>query len=427
MLHEDEIFAKTPADLEQARKRRIYFALERERARREALRRLAAEARGPISRPRLETLRERLARPRQLSKWRIHGWQPVNTRVMLAAQFKAGKTTLVGNLIRSLVDVDPFLACNPVSPITGTAVLLDFEMSDSQLDDWYRDICIRHDDRVIVEPMRGRASTFDLCDPDVRAEWAARLRSGGAAYLILDCLRPVLDALALDEHKDAGRFLVAFDALLKDAGIGEALVVQHMGHVNERARGDSRQRDWPDVEWRLVRQDENPASDRFLSAYGRDVDVSESQLAYDPSTRRLTLVGGSRVDAKTAEALAAVFDVLRTEAPLSGRAIKEALADSEHPRDTIDRALKSGSQSGALKVQAGPRKSKLYSLPVSDCPAVSGECPADTESECPAAYIKPDARTDAQYTLHPDPIPDTPAIPFGISPEAWAARHGGHQ
>jgi hypothetical protein len=80
----------------------------------------------------------------------------------------------------------------------------------------------------------------------------------------------------LDEHRDAGRFLVALDALLTEAGIPDALVVHHMGHVNERARGDSRMRDWPDVEWRLVRQDENPASARFLSAYGCDVDVPES-------------------------------------------------------------------------------------------------------------------------------------------------------
>ena len=52
----------------------------------------------------------------------------------------------------------------------------------------------------------------------------------------------MLDALGLDEHRDAGRFLTAFDALLVEAGIRDAFVVTHMGHTNERARGDSRLR-----------------------------------------------------------------------------------------------------------------------------------------------------------------------------------------
>jgi hypothetical protein len=68
---------------------------------------------------------------------------------------------------------------------------------------------------------------------------------------------------------------VAIDELLLEAGIDEALVVHHMGHSGERARGDSRLRDWPDVEWRLMRQDDDPASPRFLTAYGRDIDVPE--------------------------------------------------------------------------------------------------------------------------------------------------------
>jgi hypothetical protein len=65
-------------------------------------------------------------------------------------------------------------------------------------------------------------------------------------------------ALGLDEHREAGRFLVALDTLLADAGIPDAAVIHHMGHVTERSRGDSRIRDWP--EWRLVREDDEPSS-----------------------------------------------------------------------------------------------------------------------------------------------------------------------
>ncbi len=334
---------------------------------------------------------------------------------MLAAQFKAGKTTLVGNVLRSILDGDPFLGRDAVTPIRGTAVLLDFEMSAGQLDDWLAAQRIRNDDRLLVVPMRGRATAFDILEPTVRAEWVARLREHRCEYPVIDCVRPILDAIGLDEHREAGRFLTAYDALLRDAGIGESLVVQHMGHTNERARGDSRLRDWPDVEWRLVRQDDNPASARFISAYGRDVDVAEAQLAYEPLTRSLTLSGGSRADAKTVEALAAIIDVLAVSEPLSGRAIKQALADSDYPRDRIEAALRAGVGSGDLQVEHGPRHAKLYRR-LSQCPAVSGECPAYTESECPAAYREADTRTQSPSRSEGLSGPDT-----RFDPRGWIA------
>jgi hypothetical protein len=104
---------------------------------------------------------------------------------------------------------------------------------------------IRNDDRIIVEPMRGRAAAFDLLDERVLAQWAELLRARSTSYLMVDCLRPILDALGLDEQRDAGRFLVPLDRLLRDASIPDGLVVHHIGHTGERSRGDSRIRDWP--------------------------------------------------------------------------------------------------------------------------------------------------------------------------------------
>ena len=201
-LHEDDIFVRGPDDLAVARERRTYAAMERERAQREARRRLDAETRGPVLHPVIETLRERLARPRLTTTWRLGQWQPTHTRVMLAAQFKAGKSTLVGNVLRSLVDGDAFLGQEPVLPITGTVVLLDFEMGAGQLTDWLGAQRITADDRVVVVPLRGRAASFDIADPGIRAEWVARLRQHRSTYLVLDCLRPILDALGLDEHRE---------------------------------------------------------------------------------------------------------------------------------------------------------------------------------------------------------------------------------
>ena len=168
--------------------------------------------------------------------------------------------------------------------------------------------------------------------------------SSRGPVMIIDCLRPILDALGLDEHRDAGRFLVAFDALLAKPSSATRLLIQHMGHANERARGDSRLQDWPDAIWRLVREDDDPASPRYFTAYGRDVDVARRPAELRPVTRRMTYTAGSRHTVKVDEAVIAIIKLLAECAKdgddgLSGRAIETALA-GEQPRDTVREALK---------------------------------------------------------------------------------------
>ena len=274
---------------------------------------------------------------------------------MLGAQRKAGKTTLVDNLVRSLADGGRFLGVAEVVPVNGRVAIIDFEMSAAMLDRWLADQGIEDQDRVVVIPLRGRAATFDLRDEAVLEEWATILRDYRVEYLILDCLRPWMDALGLDENREAGILLTALDTLLAHAGIPDALVVQHMGHEHERTRGDSRIRDWPEVEWRLVRESDDDASPRYISAYGRDVDHGETKLHFDPATRRLTLAEGSRKDAAGIEALDAVVDVL-SDAPLTGRAVERALAESNFDRGAIRAALKIATRDGLLTTQ--PRKAR---------------------------------------------------------------------
>jgi hypothetical protein len=395
LAHQDLKVIADAADrqVDQHLERQVTSEIARERVKREARRRLDAEARGSTVALDIGTLRDRLARPVTETEFRIEHWQPRGSRVLLAAQFKAGKTTFIGGLIRSLVDGDRFLGRDYVSPVRGKVVLIDTEMSSRQLDDWLRDQRIVNDDRVLVMALRGAVSAFDPIDPVIRSQWAESLRAAEAAYLIIDCIRPVMDALGLDEHRDAGRLLVAIDALLAEAGIEESCLVHHMGHVGERSRGDSRLRDWPDVEWRLVRQDENPSSVRYVGAYGRDVDEPEAALQWDHATRRLTIVGGSRRDAAATTALAAVLDVLKASAePLSVRAIQKAMQESGHPRDTSRAAIKLGVNKRAIVAQPGPGGALLHSIPL-DRAEVCGDRARTLASECAAAYIEPHART----------------------------------
>lgn len=312
--------------------------------------------------PQFKSLRDMLAEPPSPTLFRIAEWQPMDTRVLLAAQFKAGKTTLVNNVTRSLVDGDPFLGQFAVQPITGTVALMDLEMSATMLKTWLGEQGIRNDDRVWPIALRGRLGDLPLLNSKRRQELAKHLQANHTAYVIWDCVRPLVDSCGLDENKDAGRLLTAFDALLQEAGIHEALVVQHMGHTGERARGDSRFRDWPDAEWRLVRQDDNPHSVRFISAYGRDVDQPEAQLSYDASTRHLTITGGSRHDVRVDDLIDEVLAAIGTD-ELSGRDIEAKKPETATRKDWRE-ALRRAVTAGHVSTRQGPTRSILHSAPV---------------------------------------------------------------
>lgn len=343
--------------------------LQRMRIRRDASHLLRAEDRPKAEKAEWLPLGDLLALPPVETTWRIDGWMPTDARIVLAAQRKAGKTTTVGNLIRSLIDGDRWLGVADVEPINGNVILLDFEMSQSKLTEWLRDQKIGDPSRLIVVPLRGKGGGFDIIDERVRAEWAAKIRAVDAGYVILDCLRPVMDALGLDEDKQAGRFLTAFDALLNEAGVKEAAVIHHMGHNGERSRGDSRLRDWPDVEWKIVRKDhDDDASPRFISAYGRDVDQREQQLGFDKVTRRLTSIGGSRKESGAAEFVPYVIELLKANphlAATSGSWFEDRAKDDGKPRDSVREALKLAVKQGHLIQTSGPRNAKYYQLSIS--------------------------------------------------------------
>lgn len=326
--------------------------------------------------------------------------QPKGAKVLFAAQAKAGKTTTLINLIRSLADGDPFLGTFRAAPQAGRICLIDVEMTERQLQWWLKQANIRNRSKVLVQQLRGKVASFNILDRVIRSEWAAKLRELNVSYLAFDNLRPLMDALGLDENSDAGRFLVAFDALVAEAGISESMIVHHMGHNGNRSRGDSRLRDWPDAEWKLTLERDNKgeakeSGPRYFSARGRDVDFAESQLSYSPDTRRLSIVGGSRAEAANDDAIAELYDLLGSE-QLSGRKIEEACekANSSLTRAAIRDALNAGIRTGNFLTSDGPKNSTLHRRgPTAPVRRSAPGVRRNTSAECAAPYIG--ARTGA--------------------------------
>lgn len=298
--------------------------------------------------------------------YRIDDLWPMGGRVLLAAQYKSGKSTLVGNLLRALVDGDDFLGRwkpRSVSRVT----LLDTELDEAMLRRWLRDQGIRHTDAIDVVSLRGKVGTFNILDDTTRAEWAERI--GPTDVLVLDCLRPCLDALGLSEDKEAGRFLVAFDALCREAGAAEATMVHHMGHSQERSRGDSRLLDWPDVLWKIVRDTNDDdetieGGDRFFSAMGRDVNVAEAQLDYTHETRSLMICGGGRADKKARGITSDIVEVMMAAPEGLGRnELVNKLKAFGAGRNVARLAVANAVQTGLLVIaEGGPGRPNVHQL-----------------------------------------------------------------
>lgn len=332
------------------------------RVRQQARDELAEEAAGELVLPPLRPLGAFLAEPDTDPSWRVDGLWPTGGRVVFSAQKKAGKTTTVANVLRSVVDCEPLFG--QFEPIRAERViLLDNELDERMLRRWLRDQGIVNVGAVELIPLRGRLSTFNILDKATRSRWAQHL--GEADIVVFDCLRPAMDALGLDENRDAGRFLEAFDELTTEAGISETLIVHHMGHAGERARGDSRILDWPDAVWSLVMEDaEDPTSSRYFRAYGRDVAQPEVLLGFDSETRRLAVAGGSRTDAKADNAIEDIIDLLiKSDSPLSGRGIETALG-GVHSQKAIRDGIKRGVALGKIERGSGGRGGgSSYSIP----------------------------------------------------------------
>lgn len=376
--YDRQVAAEREATLAVRRRQQLADETDRQlirlRARRAADEILGAEDDASRAVPAGTILTDFLNQPFEPTRFRIDGLWPRRGNVVLAAAYKAGKTTLRDNLVRTLVDGGKFLGLYDVDQVTdGRVGVLDFEMPPNKLQEWLRDQDIGNTDRVMVWSLRGRGRLFDPRDDRVRSRWAEQLKTAEVRVLVVDCLGPILSALGLNENeqKEVGAVLDALTSLVEEAGVDELLLIHHMGHGAERSRGASRLRDWPDAEWRLVRQkdednpfgDPDPAAPRFFSAFGRDVEIREGQLVFDKAARRLVYAEGNRREARAGNALAFVLAWVRDHPNATVRGVQDEAARHDGlSRDVAREAIKQAVAQGLLKESSGPNRSKMHTV-----------------------------------------------------------------
>ena len=145
---------------------------------------------------------------------------------------------------------------------------------------------------------RGRRNP--LSHPEDAARLAAALRAHRVESLIVDPFGRAYGGKSQNDAGEVGAWLVDLDRFARvDVGALDLILTTHAGWNGERTRGASALEDWPDVIMTMTKDEtESGNGARYLRAIGRDVDLDEDRLDFDPDTRRLTLAGvGNRKQA----------------------------------------------------------------------------------------------------------------------------------
>lgn len=306
------------------------------------------------------SLTDELGIPDDGPQWRLRGLLGVGHNAVLVASRKAGKTTVVSNLIRAYVDEEPFLGRFEVEPTPAAVAVFNYEVDERQYRRWLRESGILKTDRVHVLHLRGR--TLPLKDARVRAWVTGWLRDRGVGLWVVD---PYSRAYvgSLDNGNDeaqVGAFLDTLDVIKRDAGVSELVMPVHTPKARaeageETAIGSQRLEGWPDSMWYLTR--DLTSGSRFLRAEGRDVDVDEQQLTYDKATRRLTLGGWDRATVTKRKDADDVVTYVSAHPGASQNAIELALGWGVA---RVRKALGVAATANRLRIESGPNNSRRH-------------------------------------------------------------------
>lgn len=316
------------------------------------------------------TLGELLARPAD-PPMRVQGLIPSDASALLVAQRKTGKTTLLLNWARALVFGSPLLGHLETRPIEGNVGILNFEVSAATVARWADDQGIPHD-RLVVVNLRGRRNP--LTAGEDRERLAAYLREHDVQALAIDPFGRAYSGTSQNDPGEVGKWLVDLDTFARsEVGASDLLLAAHAGWNGERTRGSSALEDWADVIITMTR-DQDDETQRFLRAIGRDVELDEDRLDFDPITRTLTLAGiGSRAkvkaEGKTAELAVLVVRAAREQPGLSYSAAENLIRGMEdNPgfrNGDVSKAARFAAERGQLHIGKGTRGG--VSLTVLEC------------------------------------------------------------
>lgn len=311
------------------------------------------------------SLAEILARP-DSTRFRVDGLILAEGFTTVVAARKTGKTTFNLNLADSLLTGRDFLGRFPVEPVEGRIALLNFEVAARQVAHWANLVGV-DPDRFDIVTLRGRRNP--LLHPQDRADLAEYLRDRNVEFLFVDPLSRAFYGDNGNDNTQMQRFLSDLDTFARaEVGATDVVLNVHAGWNADRSRGASAIEDHPDsIIWLRPGGKEKDDRSTYIEARGRDVDVEEMQLAFDPATYRLSLTGeGSRREAKQAQKrndLEPEILLLVTASPgINSGAITVGLKErgNSFQKGAENDALRAMRAAGRIGWKKGPNNASLW-------------------------------------------------------------------
>ncbi len=317
-----------------AHEKRVREGAEYELFKREVRRTADALERKDDRKPVRRSLREQLQQPLNPLLYAIDQLLPMSGNALFAGQYKAGKTTFNGQLLKAWADAElgaKFLgefACHP-DPERPNVSIFNYEMSEDQFQRWLARVGIVNDDRVMITHLRGL--TMPLSLPDVRDEMVSILQEDQSSLWIVD---PASRAMAgfgdVNSNTDVANWLGWLDEIKARAGVRDLVLNIHMGHAAaqdhtaERAIGAQAWSAWADALWMLNKVvDKGGNETRWFRANGRDVEYAKKRVMYEARDMSVALVEADPERHAEIELRNAIIRVIQQNPGINTREIRE--------------------------------------------------------------------------------------------------------
>lgn len=310
------------------------------------------------------SLSENLLDPVPEIRYTIPELMPAGCNVLLAAQFKAGKTTVLNNVVRSLADHEPLFGKFQPAHMAGRIAIFNYEVEEAMYVRWLRETSIEQTSQVTLLTLRGYS--LPLTSPkimDWTVEW---LKRHEIEFWIVDPFARAFVGCGDNENDNmqVAKFLDTLDIIKERAGVSGLILATHTGRAEmsegaERSRGATRLDDWADVRWLLTT---DIAERRYMRATGRDVDVPESVLSYDHGTRQLSIGSGNRAVTRNAAIQDAVLAIVRSTPGISVNALRTAVRElnGKTGSDAITEAIGVLKRAGKLRADLDGQSVRHY-------------------------------------------------------------------
>lgn len=211
---------------------------------------------------------------------------------MIVGQAKVAKTTLAINLVWSILKGEPFVGKFDVAEFSGNVGYWNYELSEQMFNEWCRDVGIdgSASERIHPLPLMGKGVNLEI---EAQAKWATEwLSSRDVKVWVIDPLSKAWKTDNDNANALYARWSEAMREIAKNAGVEAIILLAHMGHQdNGRARGTSGIEGDVDSKISLTHDGDAgkppPNDNRYIEAFGRDVNIASTPLTYDKVTRHM--------------------------------------------------------------------------------------------------------------------------------------------